>query len=237
LTTAILFHQLFEGLSLGIRIASVPPKHIESHTIVEDGERVFPSAPLPSLLLPTRCVPSNFDSDSPNSASPLDNSQAGKEVQPRKNYFWTFRHREVRWLKPTLSFLFAVTTPLGMGAGLMLWNESDGSDTTQMLLIQGTMSAISAGMLIYAGTVEMIAGDFVFGDVDGGHGHGHGHVYPHPHQRSGGPHSHFDNQPHTDGNQDKEEPSKTNATMTKKVLAVLSLFAGAACMGLIGLGE
>lgn len=35
------------------------------------------------------------------------------------------------------------------------------------------MSAISAGMLIYAATVEMIAGDFVFGDVDGGHHHHH----------------------------------------------------------------
>jgi zinc transporter 1/2/3 len=42
-----------------------------------------------------------------------------------------------------------------------------------MLLIQGVMSAISAGMLIYAATVEMIAGDFVFGDVDGGHHHHH----------------------------------------------------------------
>jgi len=42
-----------------------------------------------------------------------------------------------------------------------------------MLFIQGVMSAISAGMLIYAATVEMIAGDFVFGDVDGGHHHHH----------------------------------------------------------------
>src|SRR6266540_1695394 len=44
-----------------------------------------------------------------------------------------------------------------------------------MLLIKGVMSAISAGMLIYAATVEMIAGDFVFGDVEGGHHHHRGH--------------------------------------------------------------
>src|SRR6266576_5628432 len=44
------------------------------------------------------------------------------------------------------------------------------------------MSAVSAGMLIHAATVEMLAADFVFGDVSGGHsrhsaahGHGHGH--------------------------------------------------------------
>jgi len=42
-----------------------------------------------------------------------------------------------------------------------------------MLLIKGVMSAIPAGMLIYAATVEMIAGDFVFGDVEGGHHHHH----------------------------------------------------------------
>ena len=30
-----------------------------------------------------------------------------------------------------------------------------------MILVQGVMSAISAGMLIYAACVEMLAGDFV----------------------------------------------------------------------------
>lgn len=100
----------------------------------------------------------------------------------------------------------------------------------QMLLIKGIMSAISAGMLIYAGTVEMIAGDFVFGDVDGMHGHGHGH-------------SHLDipdtHQPHApaNGKQHPEERSKLEASTAKKVLAVLSLFTGVAGMVLIGLGE
>ena len=108
-----------------------------------------------------------------------------------------------------------------------------------MLLIQGTMSAISAGMLIYASTVEMIAGDFVFGDVDGGHGHGHGQ--PHPDLR-------FDNddnhQPHMPGqsrgdcdNAKQHQEGMAMTTMTKKVLAVLSLFSGAAGMVFVGLGE
>src|SRR5712675_2285040 len=48
-----------------------------------------------------------------------------------------------------------------------------------MYLIQGLMSAISAGMLIYVSTVEMIAGDFVFGDVGGHSHHGHGHSHDH----------------------------------------------------------
>ena len=49
-----------------------------------------------------------------------------------------------------------------------------------MLLTQGVMSAVSAGLLIHAPTAEMLAADVVFGDVSGGHSHhsaahGHGH--------------------------------------------------------------
>ena len=36
------------------------------------------------------------------------------------------REREVHWLQPTLSILFAVTTPFGMCAGMILWK--DGTD-------------------------------------------------------------------------------------------------------------
>lgn len=102
------------------------------------------------------------------------------------------------------------------------------------------MSAISAGLLIYAGTVEMIAGDFVFGDVDGGHGHGH-HLHANSHQRSGGSHarSHLDSdddhQSHTpDEGKQLQEQLGMETTTTKKALAVLSLFAGVAGMAIIG---
>ncbi|KAF8814553.1 Zinc/iron permease [Phlegmacium glaucopus] len=251
LTTAILFHQLFEGLSLGIRIASLPPKHIDSHTIVEDAESAF-STPTTRNPDSDPAAPSDSASHPPHTHI-VDNSnpQAIGGVPPRNTYLQTSREREIHWLKPIMWFLFAVTTPFGMGAGMILLKKRNGNDTTQMLLIKGTMSAISAGMLIYVGTVEMIAGDFVFGDVDGGHGHGHGHghvhhPHPHPHQGSGGSHfnDHGDGHPHTPGQTSNcddgkhhpdEQPSKP--TVTKKILAVLSLLAGAAGMALIGLGE
>jgi solute carrier family 39 (zinc transporter), member 1/2/3 len=113
---------------------------------------------------------------------------------------------------------------------LRLHAKSDLHAVAQMLLIQGTMSAISAGMLIYAGTVEMIAGDFVFGDVDGGHGHGHGHL-PHsdPHHRPGSSHLH-----NLDEGKQLQEHLRIEATTKKKALAVLSLFAGVAGMVIIG---
>ncbi|KAF9496925.1 Zinc/iron permease [Pleurotus eryngii] len=95
LVTAIFFHQLFEGLSLGIRIASLPPPTTKSSR---------------SLLA------------------------------------------------PALSALFAITTPFGILIGLL---SLGGGQGVHLRLTQGLMSAISAGMLIYAACVEMLAADFV----------------------------------------------------------------------------
>lgn len=94
-----------------------------------------------------------------------------------------------------------------------------------MALTQGLLSAVSAGMLIYAATVEMIAGDFVFGDVGGDHGHTHDHTHDHEH---GHGHGHG----HATGTGETKHSSNG-----RKVLAVISLLAGVAGMGLVGLGE
>ncbi|KIM87853.1 hypothetical protein PILCRDRAFT_814564 [Piloderma croceum F 1598] len=99
LVTAIIFHQLFEGLSLGIRIAGLPSSKKE------------------------RGCCGSFS-----------------------------------LLKTTLMILFAITTPVGIFAGLLYFTR--GTDA-QMKFTQGLMCAISAGMLIYAACVEMLAGDFV----------------------------------------------------------------------------
>ncbi|KIY73307.1 Zinc/iron permease [Cylindrobasidium torrendii FP15055 ss-10] len=160
LLTAIVFHQLFEGLSLGIRIASLPP----------------PS----SSVLP---APSTF---------------VGRSRQ--------------QWLQPTLAFLFAVTTPAGMGLGMAVFAGTTHSQG-QMQLTQGLMSAISAGMLIYAATVEMLAGDFVFGNLQGGHEHGHG------------------------AEEEENHEPKEAPTMRRKIIALASLLAGVAGMSLVGIGE
>lgn len=88
LVTAITFHQLFEGLSLGIRIAGLPVSTV-SH---------------PSLLLPL--------------------------------------------LKPVLTFLFAITVPVGIALGIIFLGSGHSTDTAHLKLTQGIMSAVSAGMLI-----------------------------------------------------------------------------------------
>ncbi|KAI0821721.1 Zinc/iron permease [Trametes gibbosa] len=133
LVIAIGFHQLFEGLSLGIRIAGLPSKHSE------DG----------------------------------------------------FKHLSGRTLKPLLAVTFAITTPFGIGLGLAALSGA-ASTGPRLTLIQGVMSAISAGMLIYAACVEMLAGDFVMD----------AHLW--------------------------------RSSLGRQVLALASLFAGAAAMAAIG---
>ncbi|GJE95958.1 ZIP zinc/iron transport family protein [Phanerochaete sordida] len=101
LVTAILFHQLFEGLSLGVRIAALP------------------STP----------------------------SQGAFARMPGHT------------LKPLLAAAFALTTPAGIAIGLGAFAEHGAAERVRR--IQGVMSAASAGMLVYAACVEMLAGDFV----------------------------------------------------------------------------
>jgi zinc transporter 1/2/3 len=73
-----------------------------------------------------------------------------------------------------------------------------------MFMVQGVMSAMSAGLLIYAATVEMLAGDFVFGDVEGGthhHHHHEGDEHPPEHDH---PHDHDHPHEHDDEDDDEE---------------------------------
>ncbi|EPQ53254.1 Zinc/iron permease [Gloeophyllum trabeum ATCC 11539] len=120
LVFAIIFHQLFEGLSLGIRIAQLPTgEHPHAHPHAH-------SHP-----------PQHSDTEAHSTTSK------------------TPRARALRFLKPTLAVLFALTTPLGTLAGLLCFASSAPAALT------GWMCALSAGMLIYAATVEMLAADFV----------------------------------------------------------------------------
>jgi zinc transporter 1/2/3 len=106
LVTAISFHQAFEGLSLGIRIAALPP----------------PTDP---------------------------------------------RQPSLGWLYPVLALLFALTTPAGILSGLLVFGSSGGGDSgagsagAGTKIAEGVLCAISAGMLIYAACVEMLAADIV----------------------------------------------------------------------------
>ena len=98
LATAISFHQLFEGLSLGIRIAALP-------------------------------------------------------THPQQS--------SLNWLRPLLALLFALTTPAGILSGLIVFDAGHRGGGVGAKVAEGVLSAVSAGMLIYAACVEMLAADFV----------------------------------------------------------------------------
>ncbi len=105
-------------------------------------------------------------------------------------------------------------------------------------------------MLIYAATVEMIAGDFVFGDVDGGHHHHHHE----PHADGGFAEAEMQRQDVGDDHDPRLVPSSPlanesgdvhltmprttkQASVAKRVLAIVSLLMGVVMMILVGIGE
>ena len=99
---AILFHQLFEGLSLGVRLAQ-----LDSLTHEPTGVSI------PIIL----------------------------------------------------SVIFATGVPVGCLIGHFTVGTASGPSNPTVPLAQGITSAVSAGTLIYASGVELLAGDFIHSDL------------------------------------------------------------------------
>ncbi|CEL53028.1 Zinc-regulated transporter 1 OS=Saccharomyces cerevisiae (strain ATCC 204508 / S288c) GN=ZRT1 PE=2 SV=1 [Rhizoctonia solani AG-1 IB] len=119
LLIALIFHQLFEGLSLGIRISSLRPTLFAPHHSVSSGTEASP-------LLPS----------------------SSHRSKTHAHSFPT--------LPLLLASLFALATPAGMLVGIILRTAPQDA-----YLVRGLASAVSAGLLIYASCVELLAGDFV----------------------------------------------------------------------------
>jgi hypothetical protein len=64
-------------------------------------------------------------------------------------------------MKPWLmSLAYGTTTPLGQALGLILHNFYDPASATGLLMV-GITNAISSGLLLFAGLVELLAEDFL----------------------------------------------------------------------------
>lgn len=66
-----------------------------------------------------------------------------------------------RWMPYLLGGLYAITTPLSIAVGLGVRSSLQTQGTT-MLLINGIFDAISGGILMYTGLVELLAHEFMF---------------------------------------------------------------------------
>ncbi|KAH8601760.1 ZIP zinc transporter-domain-containing protein [Bisporella sp. PMI_857] len=95
----IIFHQMFEGLALGARIAALP---------------------------------------------------SSTNLQKTKLF--------------TLPIAFALVTPVGMAIGIGVLQKFNGNDPSTIVAL-GTLDALSAGILLWVGFVDMWAGDWLYGEL------------------------------------------------------------------------
>ena len=87
---------------------------------------------------------------------------------PTANHTSHPKSRSIRFVPTFLALLFGITTPLGIASGLLLSHFKHSATPNapgQPSVFTGIMSGASAGLLIYAGCVELLAGDFVM-DAD-----------------------------------------------------------------------
>ncbi|KAK1579203.1 uncharacterized protein LY79DRAFT_672619 [Colletotrichum navitas] len=128
LFVVILFHQMFEGIALGTRIAQLgrlaPTEKAASPTTVEVEQTSVPYS-LNSLKAP-------------------DFSLVKKIL---------------------IATPFALVTPIGMAIGIGVLQHFNGNDRDTILAI-GTLDALSAGILVWVGVVEMWAEDWMHNDAE-----------------------------------------------------------------------
>ncbi|KAL0932501.1 ZIP zinc transporter [Colletotrichum truncatum] len=130
LFVVIIFHQMFEGIALGTRIAQL-------------GE------------------------DAPTEKAELNNAPTeGEQTSPAPNSLNPFKDPSFSLIKKLLlATPFALVTPIGMAIGIGVLHQFNGNDRDTILAI-GTLDAVSAGILVWVGVVEMWAEDWMHGDAE-----------------------------------------------------------------------
>ncbi|KAI0476928.1 hypothetical protein F4859DRAFT_480707 [Xylaria cf. heliscus] len=119
----IVFHQAFEGIALGTRIAAA-------------------GSYLSTVEKPPHEGPATADITPPGEAG------TWKPLSMLK--------------KLAMATAFAVVTPVGMAIGIGVLHSFNGNDPSTIIAI-GTLDALSAGILLWVGVVEMWATDWMFG--------------------------------------------------------------------------
>lgn len=68
-------------------------------------------------------------------------------------------------LKLLMCLFFVLITPIGMAIGLGVINVYNGSGSATTIWVLGVLNGLSAGVLLWSGVVEMLAFDWLFGDL------------------------------------------------------------------------
>lgn len=126
LAIVIIFHQMFEGIALGTRIAALGHgTSAAAMATTSHGHAHFHDTP-----------PISVDRSGPSSVS--------------------------LFKKLMLATGFAIVTPIGMAIGIGVLHKFNGNDPSTIIAI-GTLDALSAGILVWVGLVEMWAHDWMLG--------------------------------------------------------------------------
>ncbi|OLN91612.1 Zinc transporter 3 [Colletotrichum chlorophyti] len=141
LFVVILFHQMFEGIALGTRIAQLGNK-----SVVEVGEQHGTQQ-------------NQFDDKtSPDAQRAPEVEQTPSSTQNSLNSLKAPGFSLIK--KLLIATPFALVTPIGMAIGIGVLQQFNGNDRDTILAI-GTLDAVSAGILVWVGVVEMWAEDWM----------------------------------------------------------------------------
>ncbi|KAL0475609.1 zinc/iron transporter [Neurospora intermedia] len=158
LFAVIVFHQMFEGIALGSRIAALgtlPPINAASsvhghshHGHSHHGHSHHHAHEVKRSSLPTE------------SASPTgtDHGVVSEDESARVTVIKPVSLKK----KLLLASGFALVTPIGMAIGIGVLKQFNGNDPSTIIAI-GTLDALSAGILMWVGIVEMWAHDWMLG--------------------------------------------------------------------------
>ncbi|KAK8094371.1 Zinc/iron permease [Apiospora hydei] len=143
LFVVILFHQMFEGFALGVRIAAVQQHEPSSATNASH----LPSVEPPSAEAKTIAGGSDDGGSHGSSSAPITSSSS------RRVSLWM-------WKKLSMAAVFGITTPIGMAIGIAVLQSFNGQDPHTLKVI-GSLDALSAGILLWVGIVGMWAHDWM----------------------------------------------------------------------------
>ncbi|KAH6636145.1 hypothetical protein F5144DRAFT_167333 [Chaetomium tenue] len=149
LFVVIIFHQMFEGLALGTRIAALGSGSNSSFTL---GHNHTHPSPIPA----TKATSENSTTATthPEDSTTTSHTEFSDAAPP---LFHVSTAKKI-----SLAAAFALVTPVGMAIGIGVLDVFNGNDPQTIVAI-GVLDAFSAGILLWVGVVEMWAADWVFG--------------------------------------------------------------------------
>ncbi|ROT38060.1 zinc/iron transporter protein [Sodiomyces alkalinus F11] len=147
----IVFHQFFEGLALGSRIAALGTQPAVQQVAQRIGGHghMHVSGPMSSKTA---------SGAEPTAEASPEGSVDSSDVNGKVQQFTLVK-------KCVLAGAFALITPVGMAIGIGVLDHFNGNDPSTVLAI-GILDAVSAGILVWVGVVEMWAEDWMFGSSE-----------------------------------------------------------------------